>query len=274
MNLKKHFEIGSVMCFGGEPLLYPEVVCSIISEAYECGIPRRDIITNGYFSKLDAKIAETVIALDKAKVTRVLLSVDAFHQETIPADKVYTFASLIKECGHIPIKLHPAWLVGREDDNEYNRKTQKVLQVFEDLKLPISEGNVIFPSGNAAKYLSAYYPEHKVNLDSICGQAKYTTPLDQVDTISILPNGDVCICSFVIGNAYEEDILSIIKRYQPYENEIMRILMNQGVGGLQDYGRQQGITIDASKHYSACSICRELVEKLQHTNEDIDLVAP
>lgn len=34
------------MTFGGEPLLYPEVVCKIHKAAEEMGIPERTIITN------------------------------------------------------------------------------------------------------------------------------------------------------------------------------------------------------------------------------------
>ena len=40
------YEPRSVMTFGGEPLLYPDVVCAIHAAATACGIPRRDIITN------------------------------------------------------------------------------------------------------------------------------------------------------------------------------------------------------------------------------------
>ena len=45
------FPVSSVMTFGGEPLLFPEVVCAIHQAAASCGIPKRQIITNGYFSK-------------------------------------------------------------------------------------------------------------------------------------------------------------------------------------------------------------------------------
>ena len=51
------YDIQTVMVFGGEPLLYAEVACSIIKSATELGIPHRQIITNGYFSKNDEKIS-------------------------------------------------------------------------------------------------------------------------------------------------------------------------------------------------------------------------
>ena len=83
----------------------------------------------------------------------MLLSVDSFHQETIPLDIVKYFAMCIKESG-VEIKLNPAWLVSKEDDNEYNKKTKKIISEFEDLNIPQAKGNVIFPNGNAVKYRS------------------------------------------------------------------------------------------------------------------------
>ncbi len=46
-----NYNIESIMTFGGEPLLYPEVVVTIHSAAKKRGISVRSIITNGFFSK-------------------------------------------------------------------------------------------------------------------------------------------------------------------------------------------------------------------------------
>ena len=44
------YQINSLMTFGGEPLLYPDTVCAIHSMAKEMKIPKRQLITNGFFS--------------------------------------------------------------------------------------------------------------------------------------------------------------------------------------------------------------------------------
>ena len=54
------FAVDSVMTFGSEPLLYPETVCMIHATACDCGIPKRQLITNGYFSKDEYRINEVV----------------------------------------------------------------------------------------------------------------------------------------------------------------------------------------------------------------------
>ena len=50
-RLKDMFPVTSVMTFGGEPLLYADDVCAIHSAAREAGIPARQLITNGFFSR-------------------------------------------------------------------------------------------------------------------------------------------------------------------------------------------------------------------------------
>ena len=110
------YSIKTVMTFGGEPLLYPDAVCEIMSIAKELDIPGRQVITNGYFSKNPDKITDVVNQLVLCGVNDLLLSVDAFHQETIPLETVKIFAGEAKSAG-IPIRLSPAWLVGACEDN-------------------------------------------------------------------------------------------------------------------------------------------------------------
>lgn len=117
-----HYRIQTVMTFGGEPLLYPDIVCAIHRTASDLGIEKRQLITNGCFSKSPERIESVVRDLKDSGVNDLLLSVDAFHQEYIPLDPVFRFAKSAAEA-EIPIRLQPAWLVGQEDPNPYNRRT-------------------------------------------------------------------------------------------------------------------------------------------------------
>ena len=154
-------------------------------------------------SPSDEKIKEVAEKLSRSGVNDLLLSVDAFHQETIPIEIVKAFA---RECVslNIPIRLQPAWLVSSTDDNPYNRKTREILNSFSDMK--IQEGNVIFPEGNALKYLSEYFK------DSAPENPYIDDPYD-VRCISFSPNGDV-----LFGNVYKNGIEEIISTYFP-QNE-------------------------------------------------------
>ena len=75
---------------------------------------------------------------------------------------------------------------------------------FEYLNISVGTGNVIFPSGNALKYLSEYFDEG----------TGYSSPYDEdpndIRAISFSPNGDV-----LNGNIHDKDILDILEAYRP-----------------------------------------------------------
>jgi hypothetical protein len=173
-----------------------------MTAARELDIPKRQVITNGYFSKNTDKIRKVAQSLAACGVNDLLLSVDAFHQETIPLEVVKTFAQEAQRAG-IPIRLQPAWLVSAAHDNPYNRKTREILDSFGDMEISVSDGNVIFPEGNALKYLAEYFTDE-------LPENPYVEDPSDVRCVSFSPNGDV-----LNGNVYERDILEIIKNYAP-----------------------------------------------------------
>ena len=201
-KIAAEYDIKTVMTFGGEPLLYTDAVYEIMTAAKELNIPKRQVITNGYFSKNADKIREVAEQLAACGVNDLLLSVDAFHQETIPLETVKIFATEAKKCG-IPIRLQPAWLVSATDDNPYNRKTREILDSFADMEIPLGEGNVIFPEGNALKYLAEYFTD-------TLPENPYAEDPHDICCVSFEPNGDV-----LGGNVYRKDIMEIIKDYVP-----------------------------------------------------------
>ncbi len=197
------YDVKTVMTFGGEPLLFPETVCAIHKTAAELGVRKRQVITNGFFSKDKDKIKAVALQLAVSGVNDLLLSVDAFHQETIPLETVLCFAECAVASG-LRIRLQPAWLVSRDDQNPYNVKTNELLRAFEPLQIPQNQGNVIFPSGNALKYLGEYFDA------DAAPSSPYEEDPENVKTISFEANGDV-----LNGNVYETDTLEIIRTYRP-----------------------------------------------------------
>lgn len=195
------YDIKTVMAFGGEPLLHTDAVREIMMAAREMQVPRRQVITNGYFSNDAVKIREVAEMLADCGVNDLLLSVDAFHQETIPIDIVRNFAVELQRCS-VPLRLQPAWLVSCTDENEYNKRTREILASLSDLRIIASDGNVVFPEGNALRYLSEYF------VDSVPENPYIDDPCD-VKCLSFSANGDV-LC----GNIYRSHILEIIEEYQ------------------------------------------------------------
>ena len=196
------YDVKTVMTFGGEPLLHTEAVYAIMSAAHQLNVAVRQVITNGYFSADESKIREVTDRLYECGVNDLLMSVDAFHQQTIPLDTVRLFAKQAVSRG-IPIRLQPAWLVSREHNNPYNCKTREILHSFDDLNIPCNEGNVIFPEGNALKYFAEYFADGSP-------ENPYLEDPYDVKCVSFSPNGDV-----LSGNVYRQDIMEIIENYAP-----------------------------------------------------------
>ena len=200
-DVMQKYNITSVMTFGGEPLLYPDSVYAIHNVAKNMGIPKRQLITNGYFSLNKEQIQMVAHKIHDCGVNDLLLSVDCFHQKTIPLEPVMDFAKAVKDTG-TNIRLNPAWLVGKDDKNEYNIKTRLIVDEFINIGIIEGVGNVVFPEGNAKKYLMEYFEKDKEYINPYSDD-----PMD-VTCISINPDGSV-----FDGNIYDESILKILKRY-------------------------------------------------------------
>ena len=203
IKIASKYNITSVMTFGGEPLLCLDTVCEIHKTARDMDIPKRQLITNGFFSKDTDKIKSTAKALADSGVNDILLSVDAFHQETIPLKYVKAFAEAVAETG-VPIRVQPAWLVSAEDNNPYNIKTREILAEFCNMGINANEGNVIFPMGNALKYLGEYLKPMADN------ENPYWENPQDIRAVCFNANGDI-----LGSNIYKEDIEHILLTYKP-----------------------------------------------------------
>ena len=201
-KIADEYNINSVMTFGGEPLMCVDTVCAIHKIATEMNISHRQLITNGYFSKDSEKIKSVAVMLAECGINDILLSVDAFHQESIPLDIVKIFARSVLNTG-TPIKVQPAWLVSAEDNNPYNVRTREILAEFYDMGIYANEGNVIFPAGNALKYLGKYI---KPMADE---ENPYWEDPADIKAICFSANGDI-----LGSNIYKKDISEILADYK------------------------------------------------------------
>lgn len=255
--LAEAYCVTSVMTFGGEPLLYPDVTCALHRTATECGIAQRQIITNGFFSRNEGRIRAVASALAGAGVNDVLLSADGFHQETIPIEPVRAFAKAVKAAGIERARFSPAWVVNEAFDCPENTRTREVLKSLADTGLPVHSGNDIFMAGNAVKHLAQYYPPPSLDMADRCGTMPYTEPLTNQTSLSIEPDGNVTICGFVIGSICRESMAEIVARYDPFAHEGMRAAA-EGVPGLMALAEKRGIDVDLRRCYSVCDLCRHV----------------
>jgi hypothetical protein len=253
----------SVMTFGGEPLLYPDVVCTVHAAATQCGIPQRDVITNAGVPRSADAARALAQRLAQSGVNRINISVDGFHQEHVPIEIVERNVGYLIEAGISELEWNPCWLIDRDDDNPWNQKTRDVLRALAHLPVHEDEGNLVQPDGHAASNLSEYMPPRVPLPDGTCGDMPYTGRLDEVSCISIEPDGGVSVCpDFVIGRASERDILEILQTYDPYTDPEMRALLEGGVPALTAMARSRGIEPDPNGYYNVCDACCALRKAL------------
>ena len=247
--------------------MFADTVCKIHAAARDVGIDGRSIITNGFFTKDEKQIDEVAKNICASGVNYIMLSVDAFHQEFVPIDSVVKFAEALLTHEIPLLKVHPAWVVDEEYENAYNAETKRLLKIFSDKGIAVSNGNNITPFGNARKYLLEFYhPPSKVDLSVPCGSVPYSSRPDNIDCVSINPNGDVIACAR-IGNIYDNNILDIINGYDPHKIPAIKAVLDGGVSQLLRYAESLGINTDISDCHSACRVCKKVREAIDENNE-------
>jgi hypothetical protein len=257
------------MVFGGEPLLYPDTTTTLFQTATARGVSKRELITNGYFSNDPSFLGTVVEQLLAAGVNDIKLSIDAFHQERIPLQYVEPFivALLSREFEHLTI--HPAWLVSPDHPNEYNARTRELIQTLSHTYgVAISPGNTVALSGLAKDHFWDYYPDRPIDLDAPCGAIPFTNPLTDIQTLRILPTGDIAICrAMVIGNLFENAIESVIRDYNPDAHRAISLIQKGGLRYLHHTAEAKIGPIGLTRYRSPCDLCADCVKAINRLLE-------
>jgi hypothetical protein len=258
------YDMRSIMTFGGEPLLYPEVVCAIHAAATQAGIPHRSIITNAGTPRAPDRSRHVARRLAASGVTDVHISVDGFHQEHVPLDAVEANVRAYVEAGIPRLVWNPCWLGSRADDNEWNQRTRAVLEALAHLPVEEDQGNVVQPDGNAQRWLAPYLPDPIPLPSGTCEDVPYGGRLDQVECISIEPGGEVSVCwDWTIGTAVPGTIVELLEAYDPYAIPEAAAVLEGGIPALAALCRERGVTRDTAGYYSICDACRSLRRALK-----------
>jgi len=258
------YPLRSLMTFGGEPLLFPDVVCAIHGAATQCGIPHRSIITNAGVPRSEAAFQEVARRLAESGVNGVWISVDAFHQEHIPLEVVERNVRALSAAGIDELVWNPCWVVSKEHDNPWNQRTRDILKALAHLPAREDAGNVVRPEGYALSWLRDYLPPKVSMPTGTCGDMPYTDPLDQVGCVSIDPDGGVNVCSdLIIGNAAQQDIADVLSSYDPHRAPETRAILEGGMAGLVALAHTRGIDPDPEGYYSICDMCLSLRRRMK-----------
>jgi len=109
-------------------------------------------------------------------------------------------------------------------------------------------------------------PKKSINSDWKCGDEPYTDRPDNVTGICIEPNGELNICPNFKANCQEKDVLNILARYNPYKDEIAKIILEDGMSGLIKYCKKNKIEIPKQGYYSVCDMCQKINKNIKGSN--------
>jgi MoaA/NifB/PqqE/SkfB family radical SAM enzyme len=259
----KKYNPKSIMTFGGEPLLYPEIVYAIHKEAMNVGIPVRDVITNGFWSRKTEEMQEIAEKLVKSGVNEATVSIDCFHQEFIPLDIVKKAAESLLKAGIAHISWNPCWVISKNHNNPYNLKTKAILEQLKELPVKEGEGNNAQPEGRAIFWLKDFLPPKTKTPKGKCGDMPYTEELDSVKTLYVEPDGRIAVCKdFYIGNASETDTIDIIENYDPFTIPEAKAIIENGMEGLINWARTKGVEPDSTGYYNVCHMCIDIRKRV------------
>lgn len=252
-------DIESVLLFGGEPLLNNIAVSDVLMTVRDLGIPKRQIMTNAYFCRDLNKMERIVSRVIKAGANSFVLSVDAFHQETIDFKYVVKLLDLLEKYECDEIIIQPCWINNEDFVCFENKKTAQMMSyISENYRAVISPGNRVALEGRAMDHYKHYY-DHLDQWES-CENIPFMNDLRDVKRLRFMVNGDVTLCKAIkIGNVVTDTMEAMINAYENNAFPEVNILSNEGIKGLEEVLANPFPSIKP-RDMSSCEYCYRLVE--------------
>jgi organic radical activating enzyme len=236
---------------GGEPFLYFQRLCEILTEAKKQDLTPVDLIETNAFWATDKKIiTERLKLLDELGIRKFKISTDPFHQEYVPIEPVRRLAQLATEILG-PNRIQVRWRKYLENPIDFTplsnqQKDQIYINAQADYKCRFT-GRA---AGNLAKLIATE------TIDSISALNCKSDFLG-AKGVHIDPFGNVFsgTCSGIIfGNTNQTPLQNIWTNFHPNNNPIIKTLFKKGPAGLLDLARKEGFT-ESKLYATKCHLC-------------------
>lgn len=218
------------------------------------------VFTNGYWATDPATARRLLARLQEAGLDYVLFSVDAFHQERIPLERIAIGIEAARELGYRTIDVDNCCLGEPEMDNAYNRHTRdnmaRLAQLCDLSGVNVDQGPARMV-GRAADELSALIAPQDTPMDRCTLPDYLGGDLRAPTGVEIHPDGWVDFCAgLALGNAREHPLAQILAAYDPDSHPIIRALAEDGPTGLLRLARRHGYS-PAGDYVDGCHMCYE-----------------
>jgi hypothetical protein len=249
-----------IVCItGGEPMLYLHLVKETVSECDRLSIPEAWLFTNGFWAKNPSRARVITEDLKARGLTKVFLSVDAFHQSYIPIESVKNAVEASLKVD-LEICIDARFIGQPEESNRYNSATRSLLGSLGSLpsSIEITTAQPLFV-GRAAESLSRHVKKKPLSeiLDEKCPGAWAGGTLKSPLGVDVDEFGFVTICpGLSIGNTHVTSLRKILEEYDYQNDAVIAALYDNGMEGLIDLASNNGF-VSEKEYVNGCHLCYE-----------------
>ena len=269
-NFQKIKSLGchAVHIGGGEPLLRPDKLVSVLEAAAEVGIHIDYVETNSSWFRDPESADETLSRLKEHGLQTLLISISPFHNEHIPFARVEGVVAAAQRCG---IRLFP-WIEDFVPDlKALNSASTHTLDEFEahfgrDYLRQVLRRYWVHLGGRALKTFKEVLPQKA--LAQVLNSASSTCASELSDTshfhLDLLGNYIPGLCS---GLAICREDLGENLNESKYL--LLTCLYRKGIRGLNDLATDQyGFQASRTNYISKCELCTEIRLHLVKKSKD------
>ncbi|MCC6444449.1 MAG: radical SAM protein [Armatimonadetes bacterium] len=241
----------AVIIAGGEALLFYDHVLKMVRALRDVGVPVAFVESNGSWCASDERVRERLSRLQEAGMEGMYFSVDCWHQEFIPAQRVWRGIRIAREMFG-PDRVYPMG-IGLEEARQAEQAAG------DDEKRRWAAGNGIHFIGRAAPDLAPLV--EPVPLADLCAQdCRADLDIDALPEIQVDPFGFVRPdwCPGVnLGNTHRERLADLARTRRVQETPLLRGLAERGPASLLPLAKSLGITPEPA-YASKCHLCFDL----------------
>lgn len=245
---------------GGEPLLYPELLETLVGYASNKEF-LTEVVTNCFWAETEKKTENTLVRLVEAGLDVINVSADDFHQQHIPFEWVH---NCIKVATSLGLKVVIMCAVAKSSV----LRAREIKQRLGDEKIQILGSGKLSPSKQVVIIETGFTPVGRgadiTREELLMGEYSVSSPCNMVlRDIGISPFGDVFPCcsaaslveSIRLGNAKEESLIKILERAA--RHPIFNIISTEGFSVMV-----KRIGLKDLQFVNRCHLCHEVLSKL------------
>ena len=243
---------------GGEPLLTRSEFFEVLRAVHPYHHGNMGVATNGFWATSEEQALATVLEMKSLGVDGISLSVDRFHQQAVPLDRIKHAASAIAEAG----MADHCWIVtsllcdGAAGADGLNASSLEMAREISEISgIPVAETEVrSIGRGSEASALDGDEMPRGPCRDLACCLGE-TGPFDP-RMIWIDPLGNVFICyGITIGSLEKKPLQVILDEYDYKHNPILSVLADSGPKGLFHLCADFGVAPEAPGFRDECDLC-------------------